>query len=85
MKEANVSELKAKLSEHLRRVQAGETVVVLDRRRPVAHIVPTDASSSDVRISEPAESAEKLRAVKPIRVRRRVDVDALLHELRGDR
>ena len=85
MKYVKVSELKAKLSEHLRRVEAGETVIVLDRKRPVARIVPTDASSSDVRITEPSESVESLRELKPIRVGRRVDVGALLRELRGDR
>ena len=85
MKYANVSELKAKLSEHLRRVEAGETVVVLDRKRPVARIVPTDAPSSDVRISEPTASAESLRTLKPVRIGHGVDVDALLRELRGER
>jgi prevent-host-death family protein len=36
----SVSELKARLSEHLRRVKAGETVVVTERGRAVAQISP---------------------------------------------
>lgn len=33
-------QLKASLSQYLRRVEAGETLVVTDRGRPVARIVP---------------------------------------------
>jgi prevent-host-death family protein len=36
----SISELKAKLSEHLRRVRAGETVMVTDRGRTVAQLTP---------------------------------------------
>ena len=69
MKYASVSELKAKLSEHLCSVRAGEAVVVLDRRRPVAQMVPVGEPGNDVRISEPTASAATLRAVKPVRPR----------------
>ncbi|MGH2988159.1 MAG: type II toxin-antitoxin system Phd/YefM family antitoxin [Solirubrobacterales bacterium] len=37
---AAVSEIKARLSEYLARVRGGEEVVVTDRGRPVARIVP---------------------------------------------
>ena len=40
MKTVKISELKANLSAHLRRVSAGEEVVVCDRNRPIARIVP---------------------------------------------
>jgi prevent-host-death family protein len=40
MKTVKISELKANLSAHLRRVYAGEEVVVCDRNRPIARIVP---------------------------------------------
>lgn len=40
MVSVSVSELKAKLSEHLRRVKAGETVLVTERGRPVAQLSP---------------------------------------------
>ncbi len=35
-----LAELKAHLSEHLRRVRGGRTLTVLDRDTPVARIVP---------------------------------------------
>jgi prevent-host-death family protein len=40
MKTCSVSHLKAHLSEELRHVQAGEELVVTDRDRPVARLVP---------------------------------------------
>ncbi len=39
---AAVSEIKARLSEYLARVRGGEEVVVTDRGRPVARIVPVE-------------------------------------------
>ena len=38
METANISKLKDKLSAYLKKVQAGETVIVLDRNRPIARI-----------------------------------------------
>lgn len=40
--EVGVRELKAKLSEYLGRAAAGEELVVTDRGRPVARLVPLD-------------------------------------------
>jgi prevent-host-death family protein len=37
---ATVSKLKASLSEYLRRVKAGEEVLVSERGRPIARLVP---------------------------------------------
>jgi prevent-host-death family protein len=40
MKLVNIYEAKARLSEYLARVEAGETVVIARRNRPVAKLVP---------------------------------------------
>ena len=40
MATVSVSKLKASLSEYLARVQAGEEVTVMSRKRPVAKLVP---------------------------------------------
>jgi prevent-host-death family protein len=45
-----VRELKAQLSEYLRRVKAGETVIITERGRPIGRIVP-----------EPLTLAEKIQ------------------------
>jgi prevent-host-death family protein len=46
MKPLSVSELKSHLSEHLREVRAGAEVVVTERGRPIARIVPFTRGSS---------------------------------------
>jgi len=45
MSKVGIADLKARLSEHLRRVRKGQTLVVLDRDTPVARIVPYDLES----------------------------------------
>lgn len=40
MKTVGTAELKAHLSEHLQSVRRGESITILDRREPVARIVP---------------------------------------------
>ena len=40
MKNAAISELKASLSEYLTRVKKGEEIIVMDRGRPVAKLIP---------------------------------------------
>ena len=48
MKTAAVSQLKASLSGYLASVQAGEEILVTDRGRPVAKLVPIDRAAADV-------------------------------------
>ncbi len=45
---AKISEVKDGLSAYLRRVKAGEPVVVLERSTPIARIVPLDWESESV-------------------------------------
>jgi prevent-host-death family protein len=42
MNKVGIAELKARLSEHLRKVRGGRTITVLDRDTPIARIVPYD-------------------------------------------
>jgi prevent-host-death family protein len=56
MKTAAVSQLKASLSGYLLTVKAGEEVVVTDRGRPIAKLVPMAASDA---IPEHLRSLEK--------------------------
>jgi prevent-host-death family protein len=48
MKSAAVSELKASLSEYLGKVKAGEEVIVTDRGKPIAKLVPLERDESDI-------------------------------------
>jgi antitoxin (DNA-binding transcriptional repressor) of toxin-antitoxin stability system len=79
-----IAELKDHLSAHLRAVEAGETVEVLDRDRPIARIVPIDATPRLTLIPAERPFSEIRDRVYP-----RVDLgisslDLLLEE-RGDR
>ena len=47
MKTVNVAELKNSLSRYLREVRAGGELIVNDRSRPIARIVPFDPVSDD--------------------------------------
>ena len=40
MKTVNISDLKAQLSAHIQLVREGEEVIVCDRNKPVARIIP---------------------------------------------
>lgn len=46
---AGVARLKARLSEYLARVKAGEEVVITERGRPVARLVPIGAGRGEER------------------------------------
>lgn len=54
MKSVGTADLKAHLSAHLRAVRRGQSITVLDRREPIARIVPLDDRSLDV-IVRPAK------------------------------
>jgi prevent-host-death family protein len=49
MRVVNISVLKAKLSAHLEMVQNGEEVLVCDRNKPVARIIPCSAEDESER------------------------------------
>jgi prevent-host-death family protein len=63
MRTVKIAELKDKLSEHLRAVEAGEEVIVTDRNRPIARIIGVHAEPA-LALDEPAVSFRTLRAKK---------------------
>jgi prevent-host-death family protein len=85
MKRANVSELKARLSSYLAAVRRGETVVVCDRQTPVARIVPYADEPDTVSLIPATRPASDWRRIKPVRLKRPVDVVELLREDRDQR
>ena len=48
METAAVSELKALLSKYLSKVKAGEEVMITDRGKPIAKIVPVTRADSEI-------------------------------------
>jgi prevent-host-death family protein len=86
MKQVRIAELKARLSEYLRAVRRGETISVLDRDTPVAHIVPVRARSA-LRIRKPTPGTPPPNRVPlPKLTKRHIDVvQLLLEERQGHR
>ena len=85
MKQAMVSELKAKLSAYLSAVRKGETVVVCDRKTPVARLIPYTQSTDELGIEEPVITDRERAWPEPVRLRKKVDVVKLLREDRDQR
>ncbi len=84
MKRIGVAELKDNLSRELRAVEAGETIEVLDRSRPIARIVPVvDRPSVTIRPSVTPFSEIRGRTYPPLNLS--VSVLELLREERRER
>jgi len=99
VKKASITETKNQLSALLDRVRHGETVLIVDRGRPVARLEPvvTDgAADPDGRVARLERQAAVRRAIEPLpksflarrppRARRGASISkALLEERRGGR
>ena len=82
MKQVRIADLKARLSEHLRAVRAGESIAVFDRDTPVAQLIPVRQSRA-LRVQKPAPGAPPVHRIKvPKRAPLNVDVVQLLLEER---
>ncbi|MBN1631715.1 MAG: type II toxin-antitoxin system prevent-host-death family antitoxin [Thermoleophilia bacterium] len=83
-----VAQLKARLSEHLRAAQSGETILVVSHDLPVALLTPPPDSSPALVIRQPRRDAmplSKLGLPPPLDPPLDVDVVDLLLEERGER
>jgi prevent-host-death family protein len=82
MKVVRIAELKARLSEYLRAVRRGETIAVLDRDTPVAHIVPVRDRTA-LRSRTPARGTPRPNQVPLLKpLKQNLDVVELLLEER---
>jgi prevent-host-death family protein len=84
--QVGVRELKTRLSQYLRQVKAGQTVIVTERGQPIGRIVPV-AQPLETRLEAMAQaglilwSGKKLEPMPPVaRVRKNRTVAALLVE-----
>ncbi len=85
MKRAKVSEVKARLSSYLADVRQGDTVVICDRSTPIAQLIPLDRKMDELRIEEASEPVGRIAGVRPVRLRKRVNIDTILGQERGGR
>jgi prevent-host-death family protein len=65
MSKVGIADLKAHLSEHLRRVRGGHTITVVDRNTPVAQIVPYDPTGV-IEIRRATRKPAELRLPRPL-------------------
>jgi len=82
MSKVGIADLKAHLSEHLRKVRAGRTLTVFDRDTPVARIVPVDAEAP-LEIRRATRKAGQIR--RPGRPKAKTDSLAVLLQDRASR
>ena len=85
MKTVKIAKLKDRLSEHLRAVERGDEVIVTDRDRPIARIVPVLPAGSTPTLVAPKARFAALRARRWRPSRWRLDSGALLDEERRER
>ena len=78
MQRAQIAELKAHLSKYLAQVRTGDTVIVCDRHTPIARLVPYAETDDGFVVHAPTRPAKALRAIRGIKIKRAVDVVALL-------
>ena len=83
MTTVGTADLKAQLSEHLQAVRRGETIVVLDRREPIALIVPIAADGLELVVRPAKGSIQDVPLLGPTRLGG--DVLDQLREERADR
>lgn len=85
MRQVRIAELKNRLSEHLRAVENGAEVVVMDRNRPIARIVPLPTPGRRIRLLQPSRNFPDIRDRRRTRAGWQVTSTELLLEERRDR
>ncbi len=86
MDAVRIADLKARLSEYLRRVRRGRTLTVTDRETPIAQITPYQSEAASLIVRRPLPDAPRPGAIRmppPLAVK--ADIVQLLAEERGDR
>lgn len=84
MKQVKIAEFKSHLSSHLRAVQKGEEVTILDRSQPIARVIPFHETSRKL-VVYPPRIKGGLKGLKWPRLNIKTDVVALLREDRDRR
>lgn len=82
MKQVRIAELKSHLSEYLRAVRGGQTIAVLDRETPVAHIVPVRERAKLTIRKPPRGTPPPNRVPLPKPLKTNIDIVDLLMEER---
>lgn len=85
MKRVGTADLKAHLSEHLRAVRDGEELVVMDRREPIARVIPFEELEEGLVIEPARGTLADFPWPDPVRGARKLDSTRALRAERSDR
>lgn len=85
MRKVKIAELKDQLSKYLRAVERGEEVLVTDRDRPIARIVPVTEADDPILVLPPKRPFSSFRRRRFSPARWRVSSTRLLLEERRRR
>ncbi|MEK7287325.1 MAG: hypothetical protein AAB091_02025 [Elusimicrobiota bacterium] len=85
MLQTNIASLKARLSYYLSFVKNGQDVLVLERKHPIAKISAVSREAGDSMITPAKYPFSKLKELKGITPKRKIDVVKLLREDRDRR
>jgi prevent-host-death family protein len=81
-----ISELKSHLSEYLRSVRGGHPLIVMDRKTPIAQVLPYQEGPATIVIRKRKEGAPLFKDIPvPPFVDYGVDILKILEEQRADR
>lgn len=82
---ANIAVLKANLSRYLRKVQAGEELIVMDRATAIAKVIPYRIPKDDFVVIPAKKPFRQFWDRPPVNLRKRVSLRTILRVLREDR
>ena len=85
MTTVRIAQLKDHLSEHLRAVERGGEILVTDRERPIARIIPATAPAYAPTLTPPSRPFASVRDLPEVAVDLGMSSTELLLEERGDR
>jgi prevent-host-death family protein len=89
MRSTNIADLRNRLAQYLKEVRAGEEIVVRDRQRPIAKIVPFTVDQDDdaalVAAGLMRKGTGKIAASFWTTRRSRLSLDAIVTAVRADR
>ena len=85
MRQVGIRELKARTSEVISQVQAGETIEVTNHGQPVALLVPVRQAPDQAQVQAALASLEAIRAEIATHVKEPTDVTQLLREMKDSR
>ncbi|MBI5298789.1 MAG: type II toxin-antitoxin system prevent-host-death family antitoxin [Deltaproteobacteria bacterium] len=84
MTQVKIAQFKSQLSGFLKRVRAGETLIVTDRETPIAQVLPYQTPSDRLTILAAKQTPKMLKKIKVPKARKGTDSLKVLLEERSD-